>query len=1159
MATQRARGKLLNLVRRLLMGGWLLPAMLAQWAHSADILTLGVFAYRPKPIVAAHYQPLADYLTAQFTDTKVELRVLSQAEFETALAKRELDLVFTNPSHYLVVRSQYSLTGALATLVNLQGGMESSQLGGVIITRKGRQDIQGLTDLKGKSIAVPGTKFLGGYQTQLYELRQAGVNLEQEHGLQLMGSHDAVVKAVLEGAADVGFIRTGIIEAMVMEGRLEPGRLQVVNRQSPRNFPYAVSTRLYPEWPFVALPHVDSSKVRRIAAGLLALEAGQSVAQAANIAGFDPPADYLPVENLARALRLPPYDQGPVVTWMDIWVQHRPAVVVVLFSMAIISILLTLLSARNRRLAETERYQRALLDNFPFMVWLKDTESRFLAVNQPYADSAGLAYPRELEGKTDMDVWPADVAERHRKDDREIMASGLKKEAEEEVVVQGEHAWFETYKSPVLDVQGKLLGTVGFTRDISARKHAEEKLRLAADVFTHAREGIMITEPDGCIVDVNEAFSRITGYKREEVLGKTPRILGSGRQGADFYAAMWRDIKQKGHWQGEVWNRRKDGEVYAELLTISAVRDAQGLTSNFVSLFSDITALKEHERRLEHIAHYDALTGLPNRVLLADRLRQAMAQERRRGQKLAVAYLDLDGFKAINDTHGHKVGDLLLTSLATALKQVMRDGDTIARLGGDEFVAVMVDLNDARDCVPLLNRLLGAASQPVSVEGMQLQVSASLGVTFYPQADEMEADQLMRQADQAMYQAKLAGKNRFHIFDAEQDRNVRGRHEGLERIRLALDREEFVLHYQPKVHMRSGQVVGVEALIRWQHPENGLLPPMAFLPLVENHVLSVELGKWVIDAALAQMEAWLAAGLEIPVSVNVAAGQLQAEDFVSGLRASLASHPAVKPSSLVLEVLETSALEDIQQVSAVIRACREFDVRFALDDFGTGYSSLTYLRHLPASQLKIDRSFVSDMLHDPDDLAILEGVLGMATAFRREVIAEGVESVAHGEMLLLLGCELGQGYAISRPMPAADLPGWVADWRPDPVWQRAFPLSRDDLPLLLSSVEHRAWVHAVERHLSGDWDAPPPPDESRCRFGRWMEHQGRNMYGDSPTFQDIEPLHRRIHDLTEELLVLRERGRSADAVARLGELHDLRDQLLALLKTMLGESRKQGG
>jgi len=687
------------------------------------------------------------------------------------------------------------------------------------------------------------------------------------------------------------------------------------------------------------------------------------------------------------------------------------------------------------------------------------------------------------------------------------------------------------------------------------RYQRDADARLASSVFAHAREGIVITNVDGTIIDVNDAFTRITSYSRDEVLGKNPRILNSGRQEKAFFDAMWRDLVEQGHWYGEVWNRRKNGEVYAAMQTIGAVRDARGNIRQYVALFSDITPLKEHQKQLEHIAHYDALTTLPNRVLLADRLHQSMAQAQRRGKRLAVAYLDLDGFKAINDNHGHEVGDQLLMILATRMKQALREGDTLARLGGDEFVAVLLDLADIEASVPMLTRLLAAAAEPVHVGDLILQLSASVGITFYPQGEDVDADQLLRQADQSMYQAKLAGKNRYHVFDAEQDSSIRGHHESLERIRHALAEREFLLYYQPKVNMRSGTVIGAEALIRWQHPEKGLLPPAVFLPVIEDHSLAVEIGEWVIDTALTQMALWQTAGLDIPISVNVGARQLQMSDFVLRLRKILAQHPKFKPDRLELEVLETSALEDVNQVSQVIEACREIGVTFALDDFGTGYSSLTYLKRLPAAVLKIDQSFVRDMLDDPDDLAILDGVLGLAVAFRREVIAEGVETMEHGALLLQLGCEQAQGYGIARPMPAADFPGWAAGWRSDPAWRDLPAVSRDDLPLLFASIEHRAWIAALGNYLKGDRETPPPLDPRQCHFGQWLDAKGLLRYGTRASFHAIEALHRQAHVLAAESCECHTRGRNMEALARLPELHTLRDALLEQLQVLVREIR----
>ncbi len=697
------------------------------------------------------------------------------------------------------------------------------------------------------------------------------------------------------------------------------------------------------------------------------------------------------------------------------------------------------------------------------------------------------------------------------------------------------------------DEIGRLIA--GFNRLLTTLEQREALLKNILDTSSVA---IFLVDNDGRITRANQRMAEMFGRPLESLIDNDyvtlihPSERETGRQ--RMLALLNGELDfvdvDRLYW------RANDTQFWGHL-TGQRLYDADGRKLGLVGVIADIDVRKKAEKQLENMAHYDVLTALPNRVLLADRLHQAMPQAQRHGQLLAVAYLDLDGFKAINDNHGHEAGDQLLVSLAQRMKGTLREGDTLARLGGDEFVAVLLDLPDASASIPMITRLLAAAAQPVSIGNVVFQVSASLGVTFYPQAEGVDADQLLRQADQAMYQAKLAGKNRYHVFDAEQDRSVRGHHESLQRIQEALAAREFVLFFQPKVNMRSGKVIGVEALIRWQHPEKGLLPPSVFLPAVENHATAVDIGEWVIDAALAERERWLATGLDIPVSVNVGARQLQRPDFVDRLREILAKHQAIEPGDLELEVLETSALEDLPGVSQVIAGCRELGVTFALDDFGTGYSSLTYLKRLPVSVLKIDQSFVRDMLDDPDDLAILEGVVSLAATFRRNVIAEGVETIEHGNMLLQLGCELAQGYGIARPMAADALPSWVRLWQPDSGWKDIKAIDRDDLPLLFAGVEHRAWVIAMELYVRGERDDLPPLDVHQCRFGQWLDNEGKARHLTHPGFEAIRMLHAQVHHVAGQLCKHRS-GSPVDAgTDRLGKLHALRDDLLDRLQSLM--------
>jgi diguanylate cyclase (GGDEF)-like protein/PAS domain S-box-containing protein len=809
----------------------------------------------------------------------------------------------------------------------------------------------------------------------------------------------------------------------------------------------------------------------------------------------------------------------------------------------------------HRKLAETAlRGSKELLELFiahvPASIAMFDRNMCYLAASRRWLDDYGLT-GREIIGRSHYD-FAADIPERWKQAHRRgLDGEGSRCDEDPFDCPDGTVQWSRWEVVPWREGDGSIGGIILFAEDITKHRETDQRLRLAASVFTNAREGITITDRDGTILEVNEMFTRITGYEREEVLGKNPRILKSGMQSDEFYTNMWRSLVNDGQWSGEIWNRNKSGESYAEMLDINAVRDAAGNVLQYVALFSDITQLKKHAQQLEHLTYYDVLTSLPNRALLADRLHQAMAQANRRKQFFAVAYLDLDAFKNINDKHGRDAGDRLLTALAFDMKCALREGDTLARLGGDEFVAVILDLDDAASSVQVLDQLLEAAAEPIQVGDLSLHVSASIGVTFYPQLDEADPDLLLRQADQAMYQAKLAGGNRYHIFDPEHDQSVRGRHENLEHIRRAMAAREFILHYQPKVNMRTGRVVGLEALIRWQHPERGLLPPGMFLPVIEEHSLAIELGEWVIESALSQMEKWRETGLEIPVSVNVGALQLQQPDFADQLSRLLAAHPTLKPFSLEIEVLETSALQDVAQTSQVLNACHSIGVRFALDDFGTGYSSLTYLKRLPASTLKIDQSFVCDMLEDPENLNILEGILSLASAFRRQVIAEGVETVDHGLMLLQLGCELAQGHGIARPMPAVEIPAWVLNWKPDARWSKAPSVHNGNRALLYARVEHRAWLAAFEAYLMGKRHAPPAMDQRQCRFGKWleMERQAGRPH-DKPECCAVDCAHEKFHAVAMEILQAHTQGLNTGALTRLAELHRMYDEFLMQLDTI---------
>jgi diguanylate cyclase (GGDEF)-like protein/PAS domain S-box-containing protein len=684
-----------------------------------------------------------------------------------------------------------------------------------------------------------------------------------------------------------------------------------------------------------------------------------------------------------------------------------------------------LLLNEREQLLLTQSFLRTVIDAVPQRIFWKDTDCRYLGCNNLFANDAGVKTPEALIGENDYALNWSEQAELYQADDKAVMA---KKESklnyeEPQMTPDGNMMWLRTSKIPLQNSEGKVIGVLGIYEDITELKDYYDKLNLMKSMFEHTQENIIITNSKKELIDVNNAFTKITGYERREVLGKNPSFLKSGYQSDEFYKTMWRSIDDTGHWSGEMWNQKKDGEVYPTFTTISAIINENGQPSHYVGIASDITALKKHEKQLERIAHYDALTGVPNRVLLSDRMKQAIAQTKRDKKLLAICYLDLDGFKPINDNFGHHTGDNVLIQITKRIIPVIRESDTLARLGGDEFVILLLGLESVEECIHCLERLLSEIAKPIVIDNLTVSVTTSIGLTIYP-IDDKDPDTLLRHADQAMYTAKQSGKNRYHYYDSYFDEQSLIEQQFLNEISEGLKNQQFELYYQPKVSMIDNSVVGVEALIRWNHPQKGFLPPALFLPAIENTTLEIELGDWVINQALFQSQQWLESGHFIPVSVNVAGQQLLESDFIDKLTAVFEKYPNVPNTLLELEILETAALEIDRSFAVIELAKSKLGLTFALDDFGTGYSTLSYLKQLPASVLKIDQSFVLGMLEDNGDKAIVEGVIALAKVFNMKTVAEGVETEKHFQELKKINCEIAQGYGIAKPMSEINFMKW---------------------------------------------------------------------------------------------------------------------------------------
>jgi len=575
----------------------------------------------------------------------------------------------------------------------------------------------------------------------------------------------------------------------------------------------------------------------------------------------------------------------------------------------------------------------------------------------------------------------------------------------------------------MLEIGASIIGIV------LERNRQADHIRLLNRAFDSSNEAIMITDAAGHIISINQAFTATTGYCAPEVLGRNPRLLSSGRHDHGFYRAMWQSIGQLGHWQGEIWNRRRNGEIYPQWINISTIHDDAGQITHYLGVLTDITERKEAQAYIDFLSHHDALTGLPNRLLLKDRLGQAIAYADRHGGKVALLLLDIDNFKTVNDTLGHGMGDELLQAVATRLRQGLGKSATVSRQGGDEFLIVLPDAPDSPAIGRAMDGILERLHAPFSLRGQEMAVSASIGAAIYPD-DGADFEALFSKADMAMYTAKEAGRNTGAFFDARMNADARTNLRLLNDLARALERRELVLHYQPQVDLSSGAIIGVEALIRWQHPEQGLLPPGQFIPLAEESGLIVPIGEWVLREACRQAAAWQGQGLPpLVMAVNLSALQFKRGSLILTVAEALAE-TGLAPEHLELELTESILIKDTENVLQTVQALRGMGIRLSVDDFGTGYSSLAYLKRFAVHKLKIDRSFVHNMADNPDDAAIVRAIIQMARSLNLSTIAEGVEDPRLPDLLRQQGCTEAQGFLFARPLPAADLARRLEQHRP---------------------------------------------------------------------------------------------------------------------------------
>jgi diguanylate cyclase (GGDEF)-like protein/PAS domain S-box-containing protein len=673
-------------------------------------------------------------------------------------------------------------------------------------------------------------------------------------------------------------------------------------------------------------------------------------------------------------------------------------------------------------LRQSQQMLRLVIDNIPQFIFWKDQQGFYLGCNQNFAHLVGVGTPNAIVNKTDDDLMRYFQPMGSRLFEilnRCISVDSASKYQyiESLSLDNGTYLWLEINNIPLRDSQGQVIGALGSFEDITERKKVEEKLKQWFKVLEKSGEAIVITDAQRRILQINQAFSKITGYQSAEVLGQYPSLLSSGKHDVHFYKKMWQSINTLGYWEGEIWNRRKNGEIYPEWLHISVIKDdKEQKVTHYLAIFSDLSVRKQTEQRLAYLAHYDDLTGLPNRTLFYERVSRALYHAQRKNCLAAVMFLDLDGFKYVNDTWGHPIGDLLLKKVAHRLMAFQSLTDTIARLGGDDFTFVLENIKNPEEVESVAQNILKMMQPPFELNGHETFISASIGISLYPK-DGQEVETLLKHADAAMYAAKENGKNTYQFFTTHQDEKIHNRLIIETQLRYALERNELVLYYQPQVELATGRIVGAEVLLRWQHPEKGLVLPYAFIPLAEETGLIVQIGEWVFYKTCLQQQYWHQRGVPMRrLSVNLSSRQFKHDDLMK-MVVNILEKTAIDPSLLALEITESLLIQDIDLTTKILYQLKDIGIQLAIDDFGTGYSSLSYLKRFPVDKLKIDQSFVRDIPKNEDDMHITKAIIALAHSLRMTVIAEGVETLSQQAFLKASKCDEIQGYLISRPIP----------------------------------------------------------------------------------------------------------------------------------------------
>lgn len=880
------------------------------------LLQIAILAYQDKQLTFKRWQPLLSYLQHEIPTHTLSLNIYYHLELEQAVANQQVDFVFTHPSHYVLLTHRNGLSSPLASLINHEGATPTEQFGGVAFTLANRDDLNNWQDLKHKTLAAIAMTSTGAYQMQAFELLQAGIRLPRDAKVIEVGQPQKnAIDAVLNRQADVGFVRTGVLEDLSNAGYFDLQQIKVINATYPNNFPFVTSTRLYPEWPFAAMPHVNKDVARRVAAALLAIESDSALAHSMHIAGFTIPGDYRVIDEMMRQLRVEPFAQTQYFDLRDVaqrwWFELG---LISSLTIAILLIFVVLLLVRNRTIRQAKR-------------------------------------------------------------------------------------------------------TI---------EQSMQQIRQLSMAVEQSPEGIMITDPKGHIEYMNPAYENITGYKLSELLGQNPNILQSRDTPKIIFKQMWDNLSQGKHWRGEIFNRRKSGETYPSDNIISPVKDSQGRISHFLAIHKDTSAIKHHQQRIQNLLYFDQVTGLPNRTQLIETMDKLLNQKSSLGVVAGLILINIDHFKLVNEIRGAYSGDALLKAMAERLTAFVKDSGFVARSGGDEFAILSYRPEHIVDCesciIDLEQTLLAEVEKPYTIAGEQFTITCSLGAAFLGREtkDDIAEDVLthtISHANTALKQVKESGGHGWKLFHKDMSKLAKHKHQIESELRLAIEQNQLQLFLQPQVNSQT-ELLGAEALIRWQHPEKGLMTPSEFIHIAERTDLIIELGHWVLNHACQVMQNAEQQGLNISISVNISPRHFRQTNFVDEIKALLNRY-TLNNCRLVLEITEGLFIENIEEVSTKMHQLKQLGIEFSIDDFGTGYSSLSYLKQLPVDELKIDRSFIEPLEHSDLKDSLVETIYTVANKMQLRIVAEGVETEQQLKQLQSLGSMIYQGYYFGKPEPVS--------------------------------------------------------------------------------------------------------------------------------------------